>query len=520
MGQTVSWPQNRKALFVSNDLVDDDTLSQVLLRNSGLSANHIIPKPGWMVFSTPMGIVLRFKPHLNLLGQTFWDNSCICTMKTAASVSTEVILFPMDDQVWDGTDATDLPWVKTNVIDTPFGTSTFVVDMPPFAILPTELHRLCNVRSINAQGTVTFTATPDHLYVRNNMLFRGRALPPGEHTVTLTGRDNRGQTSSKTMELLITDTEYVDDPPDPLVLNAHDYVTLEKSMLAFPDTSQELSALPTHFMFQIPDGISASGASDTAGDIIVIETENLGNIRFSRQLTRTRSGVEVSDNRNVVMPLWMSFDNGLSFPLSSLLCIQPFPCFDMQARVCVGFQRGKMLWKRLCSLRRGDRIMCKDNRFHTVRSVLKTAPMTVMMMQIPRNAFGPGQPNRNLKVTTNHRVWLPRTGGPIPAGKLRQAKRQQHTRLRLCHVELDSYQYPLVDGIYAESYAKGSIARRMREGRGQKRLCRVIQSYQTRRRMVMARRIRPERISHPVVVRRVVQPQHVVRHRRGVRVRR
>jgi len=528
MGQTVSCNAARTELYASNTLSTTDMLWQLLLRNSGLTLASITPGPGWFVYKTAHGFVFRFRPLSSDVTANGFQDVHVATFSTPLSASVTVTLHP-SEVVWNGNRSAGTDWItaQVEVMD-----QSMLLSTTPRVTVAQSTKRLCRVEvTHNSDPTVTYLLSNNKLEALEDgtiMVKDGRQLPLGETEFTIIASSGGvSRSATVTVDVLEGDTVVTNDV---VSLNPYDDVTLQREMFEFPDEANEAGNDVTHVLFSIPSTLVIEQNGVEYLDVVVFAMADLDSALISRRTSTRRGASRGGANTRTLarggggggmsLEFWLSFDGGLEFSTYGCLEVAPFPCFDTKARVCVGFQKGRMVWKAIPKLKRGDAVMCRGSKMARVRSVVITRRILAQLMLIPVGSLGANVPNRSLAITTNHRVWCPGMREPIPAGKMIRMLGKKHgikriqRREKLCHVELDRYDYMLVDNLPAESCARSRAALNLRLGKAT-----APRRVQRRRGIVNVRTVsqRPR-----AVVPTVRAPIHKVRrvmHIRGRRVR-
>jgi hypothetical protein len=136
-------------------------------------------------------------------------------------------------------------------------------------------------------------------------------------------------------------------------------------------------------------------------------------------------------------------------------------CFGPKSRIAT--RRGHIPAKKL---RKGDHVILPSGDTAMVELVLaSTATETTRdgaPIRIRKDAFGPGQPKRDLILSPQHRVWVPQLGALVAAkalvvlprvGRMKSAGKQD-----LIHVVLRTHEVLLAEGLACESYWPGRTA--------------------------------------------------------------
>jgi hypothetical protein len=456
MGQTVSISTDGLEVFLSGFVSESDELAQVLLRDTGLGLEDVAPEPGWFGYSTAYGIVLRFRPHLVNTGIATYDNTLIARLARPAASAATAVLHHRDDAPWDGNQNATTPWVHTVLEAQPDDELT--VSVPQFSLQATNVPRLFRAQAFNhgAEAPVwdAGPATVVAAEADGDVVGVSAAFEEGELDVTVTAQHN---SQSYTASAVTTIVEPVLlDPPPQISLNPFDEVPLDAGHLEYPDQVTSMGGEPiTHVAFLLPGALYLEHNGAKYNGYVVVAAEDVPDLRLRQQgFKMLRNFAQLS------IQFWVSFDRGLSFVAFSIIAVTAFPCFDLNARICIGIRNGRRRWQLVKDLRPGQTVICEHNVPRVVRSVMLTPCMAAQVVRIKKHALSRNCPDRPLLITSNHRVKLRVGGGSIPAGRLpdllrsTKVQRMYKPQIKLCHVELDQYAFPLVNNMFCESHIK------------------------------------------------------------------
>jgi len=437
MGQTLSFAASTGSLFLTTEMPDSEPTGLRLL-DSGLRHDMILPAPGWSVDSS---LTLWFRPnalaHVNF---TAWDHSRIATLVRPVAPHTRIGLVSSAHGVW-----------ATLPVEQDDTTEQFRLTCPAFVMLG-EGFRCVGAVSTSPDPAAAFELAGADGSVRDGMLLLSEALLAGTHNLVLTATSRRGEKATQSISVRV-------DPPDvapPIILNlnAHNRMDLRSD---FFDSG---SGAPTHVALTLNGAVRVvyKGDTLTASDtlMLTVARTDLGNVSvyFSGGSSSGSKRRRSSDS----LSCWLSFDGGLSFTTNSIMSVGEFPCFDTGSRVCVGFQRGIMQWRRAVEIQPGETIIDCNGNVQTVRRVHVAHPAASHVVRIPKDAIAPGVPTRNTQITANHLLIV--RDRCMRAGLLPTLCR--HARLEIstqpiCHIETDAYCFFWLDGLSAESHARTRV---------------------------------------------------------------
>lgn len=457
MGQTVSLSSDGMHVFLSMFASESDELAQVLLCDTGLALEDVTPEPGWFGYSTAYGVVLRFRPHLVNTGIATYSDTLIATLSRPVASGAAAVLYSRDDAPWDGNQRTDTPWVQTVFETQPDDELT--VSLPQFALQATNVPRLFRAQAFNhGGGSPVWEAEPSDLVAAEAdgtvVKAAGATFDETELDVEVTAQHG-SQSYTACGVVSMVEPVRLDAPPQ-ISINPFERVPLGAEHFEYPEEVAAMGGEPiTHVAFELPSNLYIEHAGIEYEGYATFSASDLPALRLRQRVFRSlRSSVHLA------ILFWVSFDRGLSFVAFSSVAVTAFPCFELDARVCVGTRGGRRRWQLITTLQPGQTVLCERDAPRTVKSVLITSPMTAQMVSIAKHGLCRGSPNRTLLVTSNHHVKLRPDGASIPAGRLpdlfspRRVARVCKSGVQLCHLELDQYAFPLVNNVLCESHLK------------------------------------------------------------------
>lgn len=445
----MSFDASTSGLYLTSDL-PNDTAVQYRLEGSGLVDKDIIPEPGWRL-NAPL--TLEFSPALRSgVNVSTWRTTHVATLAKGPNTSTRVSLVSQG-AVW-----ASVP-LETIVLD-----DAYRLLVTPYTILGRGYHRVVDVEVSRSTNSTSYAVSGTSGEVRDGVLLLSNTVSVGTHVMEVeatAGADSANASVQVVCEALTQVAPNVES----VNMNLQDSFTLFSTIF---DTG---SGPPTHASLVINNtvnikvGDSVFTADDTS--LITVEREDLSDVTVVFLGGSVARGVRATG----LLGYWLSFDGGLAYVHYGVLSVDPFPCFDVRSRVCTGFRNGGMIWRRITDLKPGDTVMDDTGKLQTVRSTKRTKPLPSQIVDIPRNTFGPGVPNRDMFVTTNHRVRVPMGGAAsqcMRAGVL-PAINSKTTLLTvvepICHVETANYCFLIVNGMRAESWARRPAQLAQRDGR-------------------------------------------------------
>lgn len=432
MGQTLSFAASTGSLFLTTEMPDSEPTGLRLL-NSGLQQDMILPAPGWSVDGS---LTLWFRPnalaHVNF---TAWNHSRIATLVRPVAPHARIGLVSSTHGLW-----ATLPVELDDTIE------QFRLACPAFVMLGEGFQCVGAVSTLPDQA-VAFELRGADGAVRDGMLILGETLPEGTHNLVLTATSQRGETATQSIVVRVDPPKLA--PPIVLNLNAHNRMDLHSD---FFDSG---SSVPTHVALTLKGAVRVvyKGDTLTASDTLMLtvartDLDNVSVFFFSSGSTRRQRSPDS-------LSCWLSFDGGLSFTTNSIMSVGEFPCFDTESRVCIGFVRGAMRWRRAIEMQPGGTIIDCSGNAQTVRRVHVAHPAASHVVHIPTGAISPGVPSRDTHITSNHLLLV--HNRYMRAGLLPTLCR--HARLEtsvkpICHIETDTYCFFWLDGLAAESFAR------------------------------------------------------------------
>lgn len=309
----------------------------------------------------------------------------------------------------------------------------------------------------NNSGSVSFTVSDDQFFVDSNNILKSRAtMTANQYNLTITATDSQSSSTHR-VRVDISRRITITSPPS-VAINNSDQVELSAAQF---DGGQGNGF--SFIMMDVPPTLWVKLKSKSfTNDIAILTRSQLNQVILSEnadQLARiTRSG-----RATYGIDYWLSTDGGLSYIFSGHLSATTVPCFDGRAVACMGIHNNQMVWKPVPSLRPGDKILDAMYQSHVVTRLIQTKPMSAMMVSLPAHSMGHNRPNRDLCLTTNHRIWAYDRHGNlrnIPAGHLPALWANsgiihvQKKQIVLYHIETTDYAYILINNIRAETLAQ------------------------------------------------------------------
>lgn len=454
MGQTVSVNSTNRAIYISSL---DDAVSRIAVSNSRVSIDKVRPEPGWSVEALPAGQwVLHHRPKGISTAYDGFSQTLIATLLEPISDAAVYTLYNDTDH----TDYTD-DYIQTPATDMKIPIDSMTLVIPALVLVDRDAPIILSMKLYNAQpGPITVTVSDpmftvekitstDYVLKQSVPNYSPNRLHETFTPIIMVRNGNMDQIINQITVRFVQSVHLT--APVRIAVNYMDRIRLSIQTFETQETLQALSGPVTHVMMRLSDNVTVNGRS---GLVTLSRTE------------LTSAVVQTSDKISKQISYWLSMDGGLVYPVKGILRVGPMPCFPGTAVVCVSISGYRMQWKQVRHLQPNEQILDANGKWHSVRRIVRSEPVDVVMVQLPMHCLGHNRPNKMLMLTTNHRVMAPDSHGHVrnvPAGQMPSINSFiQHInvyRTRLYHIETHEYTFILLNNVPVETFRHAPIFR-------------------------------------------------------------
>ena len=454
MGQRVSYTSPE--LLVTIHLASD-SVAQILLDDSGLSAGQVFPAPGWHVQA--LGNRLVFHRRIGsssspLVAYAASWNERLAILQAPPAPGTMVHLSPYTAAALTAPDASAGVWVTRPLeFDPAPYNGDFTLVLPPQIRVARTAARWALARVYGGVDPVDVAVTSGEAQVNSERMLVPTADRTGTFNVTVVATDHVGTQRTAHTQVTVTSVQKVAPQAT--------HISLATAALPLTSALFDPSGQASHLMIMPRQTATLTlqiGSSDAEQDLLQPSAQAaaggtgvlwLPGKLYSLRLTQTTPPASLD--------FLLSLDSGLTFTRGNTIYIGREPCIAGAATLHVRLPSGTQADMNVQGLKAGYCVLDRARAWRRVSRVHRAPLRYTIVVVIPAHTFGPDEPRGTLRVTPNHRIWCPGWLKPSAAGALVKRWPGLHFEAgiyELTHLELaDGYGYFMLDGVAVESWA-------------------------------------------------------------------